>query len=112
MAAIIKANPAEIVRQHRVEMLKRINIGEVKKRLEDEGNGVSNNSPFPPLNAPQPPLNLRGGKGELKWGWGALVHAVNWDVAFDWLCTAGLAGCLIYLVIFVIGPFAMRYLWK
>ena len=128
---IIKFRAEEIVRQHRVEMLRRIDPEDVKKRLYDgdvgntisclgQADGLGHRIVSPPsgpdtlpgrrpprphfFNSPSPPLSLRG-------GWEALVRAVNWGVAFGWACKAVLAGCLIYLGIFVFGPFAVK-LWK
>jgi hypothetical protein len=40
------------------------------------------------------------------------IRAVNWDVAFNWLCWGLLIGCLIYFGIFVAGPFALKHLFN
>ena len=106
--AIIKIRPEEIVRQHRVEMLKRINLEDLKKRLEGAQEAFhpveyKNSEPLKSINAFNKPQ--KQGLFQL------LFHGVNWDIALAWFCGISLSLCLWYLGIFVFAPFAVK-LWK
>lgn len=41
-----------------------------------------------------------------------LLYGVNWTTVLNWACWGALIGCLIYLGIFVFGPFAVKITWK
>ncbi len=36
------------------------------------------------------------------------IRAVNWELVFDWGCIGAVVACLIYLGIFVFGPFTLK----
>jgi hypothetical protein len=84
--AIIKTTAEEIVRQHRQEWLRR-HREETPRRDDSE----KMNEPFFPI-SPSPPHPI----------------GLNWGLIFEVGCWAVLAGCLLYLGIFVFGPFAIR----
>lgn len=100
----IITTPEEIVRQHRVEMLRRIDPEDVKKRLEG-GNLESKESSQPDLRIIylRSPLRIK----RIPWH-----RMIRWGVAFECLCWGVAIACFIYLGIFVFGPFTVKLIWR
>jgi hypothetical protein len=53
---------------------------------------------------------LRGKKSRRHGFLNALLHGVNWDLVFNWMCWAVVIFCVIFLGFFVFGPFTVRLL--